>query len=83
MTKFRCNACGGSYTDVQPDGTAYYHACPPGTATPRDENIVAANVTSHDGRLFELIPNPDNPEKPREVPYVVKIRREGQGRTQG
>jgi hypothetical protein len=27
MTK--CTTCGGTYTQVQPDGTQYFHACPP------------------------------------------------------
>lgn len=25
----KCKACGGVYVDVQPDGTQYFHACPP------------------------------------------------------
>jgi len=29
MAKYRCNSCGGTYSDVLQDGTAYYHACGP------------------------------------------------------
>jgi hypothetical protein len=25
----QCVTCGGSYRDTNPDGTAYFHACPP------------------------------------------------------
>ena len=32
---WRCNTCGGLYVDPQPDGTRYFHACPPtGRAEP-------------------------------------------------
>ncbi len=47
--RFRCNACGGEYSDVQADGSIYHHACPPSPPnkkgeTPereirRDENV--------------------------------------------
>lgn len=29
LTKVRCKACGGVYTPVQADGSAYFHVCPP------------------------------------------------------
>jgi len=29
MARFRCNSCGGVYRDALPDGTLYFHACPP------------------------------------------------------
>ena len=25
----KCNTCDGTYEPIQPDGTEYYHACPP------------------------------------------------------
>lgn len=25
----RCNTCGGTYEPILPDGTRYFHACPP------------------------------------------------------
>ena len=28
MTKYKCNSCGGEYSDTCADGLAYYHACP-------------------------------------------------------
>jgi len=27
MRKWKCSACGATYLDPQPDGSAYYHAC--------------------------------------------------------
>lgn len=42
MPTFVCVTCGGTYTDPLPDGTAYFHSCPPvvnvvtGVASPRD-----------------------------------------------
>ena len=36
---FKCNGCGGTYSDSQLDGTLYFHACPP---LPPDENAVVA-----------------------------------------
>lgn len=33
-----CNTCHGIYAPVQPDGTAYYHACPPLS----DDEVIAA-----------------------------------------
>jgi hypothetical protein len=29
--KIRCNSCGGTYSDKMPDGTSYFHVCPPET----------------------------------------------------
>jgi hypothetical protein len=42
---YQCNSCAGVYLPVQDDGTLYFHACPPQTANPRDENIVQDLVT--------------------------------------
>lgn len=48
--RFKCRACGGSYSDTQPDGSEYAHVCGPLPADKknpererpdkRDENIV-------------------------------------------
>jgi hypothetical protein len=35
----KCSSCNGQYVPVQTDGTLYFHACPPGTVNPRDENV--------------------------------------------
>jgi hypothetical protein len=50
MAIVKCNTCGGQYSQVEPDGTLYFHACPPAVTTapgvsvpypnPRNENIV-------------------------------------------
>lgn len=29
MSQFQCQTCGGTYADVQLDGSLYFHACPP------------------------------------------------------
>jgi len=29
MASFECPVCHGRYTDPQPDGSRYFHACPP------------------------------------------------------
>lgn len=29
MARKRCNACGGTYRDVLPDGSEYFHVCAP------------------------------------------------------
>lgn len=29
VTVVKCNACGGTYSPVQPDGMQYFHVCPP------------------------------------------------------
>lgn len=29
MAVFTCKACGGTFTDPQPDNTRYFHTCPP------------------------------------------------------
>jgi hypothetical protein len=40
MTYKRCKACGGIYSPIQPDGSAYFHACPP---------IVLVRIRRQDG----------------------------------
>lgn len=49
IQRFRCNACKGEYSDVQPDGSIYHHACPPLNPnkkgeTPERENKRDENV---------------------------------------
>jgi hypothetical protein len=29
LARYVCNTCGGEYDDLLPDGTLYFHACPP------------------------------------------------------
>ena len=29
MNQWQCQACGGVYTDLLPDGLRYFHVCPP------------------------------------------------------
>jgi hypothetical protein len=32
----KCNSCGGTYSPVQLDGMAFYHACPPDAVEPAE-----------------------------------------------
>lgn len=36
MASFKCNSCGGTYSDTQADGTSYFHACAPETIEPAE-----------------------------------------------
>lgn len=79
MARWRCVSCGGRYEDTQTgavDGNvySYFHACPPGTVDPRDENVV--EVKDPSGRP---IMEPD-PEKKNQFRSVRKLRSEGRGR---
>lgn len=29
MARWKCNACGGTYNDLNADGSAYHHSCGP------------------------------------------------------
>jgi hypothetical protein len=29
MSLWQCGSCGGTYSDTCPDGSLYFHACPP------------------------------------------------------
>ncbi len=31
MSRYRCNSCGGTYTDIGRDGVPYFHSCAPVT----------------------------------------------------
>jgi len=42
MTK--CNACGGVYDTAQPDGTSYFHRCPPLSHSELDAAVKAGKV---------------------------------------
>lgn len=39
MTSYRCVSCRGTYNDTNGDGSRYYHSCPAGVKSPRDENL--------------------------------------------
>lgn len=66
--KWRCSTCGGEYDDILPDGTLYFHACPP----------------IFDPETDELIERPDarneNIVEDRKTGRVW-IKAEGKGRT--
>lgn len=79
MSKFVCNSCKGTYVDVQPDGTAYYHACPPGTENPRDERP-RPGLQRILEKWHEVKPHPEE-RVPVLQPTEYGIVAEGTGRT--
>jgi rubredoxin len=70
MARWKCKSCDGEYDDLLPDGTRYFHACPPvrdpdtgefvPRKDPRDENV----LVELDGKGVK----------------VVKVKAEGKGR---
>lgn len=48
MSKVQCNSCGGTFYDIQPDGSRYFHECPAGTPNPVDEDISPASAPGTD-----------------------------------
>lgn len=76
--RFVCDSCGGEYSDLQKDGSEYYHACPPDgpvnllgqaspIANPRNENVKKLGLI--------VIPGTN-----REITQV-DLKSAGQGRT--
>lgn len=43
MARWRCQSCGGTYSDTQRDGTLYFHACPPDHIDERGERVPIPN----------------------------------------
>jgi hypothetical protein len=44
MSVNKCNACGGVYSATNPDGSDYYHRCPPLSAVELDAAVKAGKV---------------------------------------
>ncbi len=69
MARLRCNTCLGEFDDVLPNGTLYFHACPP---------IV-------DARTGALSPRPnrrnENRARPTRRGDPAPLKREGLGVT--
>lgn len=42
--RVRCNACGGTYDQVQADGLQYFHVCPPLSAVELQAAVAAGKV---------------------------------------
>lgn len=42
--RLRCNACGGEYDDVLPDGMQYFHVCPPLSVGELEAAVAAGKV---------------------------------------
>ncbi len=79
MSKWRCNSCGGTYSDTQADGSLYYHVCA-GVEHIRNENP-PANLLVVDGRMVRATPHPEEPGQVRYTPAEFEILSEGAGRT--
>ena len=45
----QCQGCNGLYNATNPDGSLYFHACPPGTPAnvARNENLPDTSESSH------------------------------------
>lgn len=43
--RVKCNACGAIYDEWLPDGSQYFHACPPLSASELDTALKAGKVT--------------------------------------
>ncbi|PYQ92469.1 MAG: hypothetical protein DMG02_01330 [Acidobacteria bacterium] len=75
--RVKCNACGGVYDDVLPDGLQYFHRCPP-------LSVAELKQAISDGRL-QLPPahqalvdaatsyDAANPPKPDQAPRLEQV----------
>ncbi len=79
MSNYLCNSCQGTYFDPQPDGSGYFHACPPGFGD-RDENL-PAGVVVLDGKVGRLVVNPNDANDVKFVEQPEGRKHEGAGRT--
>jgi hypothetical protein len=52
MTK--CTTCGGTYNQVQADGTQYFHRCPPLSAFELDAAVKAGKVALPNGETVDI-----------------------------
>lgn len=77
MRTYKCNSCGGTYSDVMPDGGAYYHVCPEGA---RNENV-RLDVIERDGKLFVQTGSFQDEAGPQLVEVQSRLTSEGAGRT--
>lgn len=50
----QCKACLGTYSPVQPDGTQYFHRCPPLSAVELDLAVKAGKVTIPNGETADI-----------------------------
>jgi len=90
MTRRCCNTCNGEYDDLLPDGTLYFHACPPvpvHKVKRPDGTIVTVegNVSPDQGEVVETTwkerpdRRDDNVMQDRTTGRV-RIKAEGKGR---
>jgi len=87
MSMYQCGSCGGTYSDTCPDGSLYFHVCPPlgidaaGNAVPRpnarNENPVFAAgappvAIVAEGKGRTLLPTgPPVPTPPAAQPGII------------
>lgn len=55
MTQLKCLACGGTTNVDVPVATRAAHVCPPGTETPRNENV-HPNLFFSEGKPMRRLP---------------------------
>lgn len=67
MSKYKCNSCGGVYSDHTSDGMDYYHVCPP-------EKVVHAEFDA-DGKVLtaeKRVPH-ENPRDERTYGSAIVV----------
>jgi hypothetical protein len=84
MATVRCVTCGGVYDTTLPDGSAYYHACPPRTrlrirAADGTRQVVDGRViveTDDDGRGGTVVRLEFDPPLPAGATYLGDVTEE-------
>ena len=77
----KCESCGGIYDDTMPDGSAYYHACPPETKEARNENT-PPGLQYFDRKPHLVARDPNDPARRIATPVDSTIVAEGKGRSE-
>lgn len=85
----KCNTCGGEYEPVQPDGSSYFHACPPvpeyfdGNGTPIDRDTATSLMKAGQGHYVRYVDRlnkrDENPPVTRDAKGKVTMKAEGAG----
>lgn len=53
MNRVRCRACQGTYTTMLPDGSTYYHVCPPLSHAEVAAAVAAGTITLPKGESLD------------------------------
>lgn len=73
MPKMRCNTCAGVYDSLLPDGTQYYHACPPLLMIAIDRAGARLEVAPGDVRGGDITIEQRFPDRPNKRDENVTI----------